>query len=239
LGGVGVRDANLLVSAVHRQFTSYGNKEKYKTDLDKIAALFFGLIKNHAFYDANKRTAFIVALWQLEKMNLTPTVSGTEFEDFAVEIADDEYKQKRRYKKLALKFSDPEVRYISFHLGRLTRKLDKRTYEITFRDLAVILQRFGFDLLNLNKNFIDVVKVRESKGFFGLGAGKPVSKRILQVACPGMGRRVPRSTVSDIRRECKLSDRERIDSAVFYQDLPPVALLIGKYNEPLRSLADR
>jgi death-on-curing protein len=56
-GGSGVRDANLLASALARpeQLSHYGTP-----DVADIAANYgFGISRNHPFVDGNKRTAFV------------------------------------------------------------------------------------------------------------------------------------------------------------------------------------
>lgn len=58
-GAIGVRDANLLESALTRpqQLATYG-----EPDLAALAAAYaYGLAKNHPFVDGNKRTAFVCA----------------------------------------------------------------------------------------------------------------------------------------------------------------------------------
>jgi death-on-curing protein len=56
-GGVGLRDAGLLASALARpvNLVAYGNPEV----TDCAAAYGFGLSRNHPFIDGNKRTAFV------------------------------------------------------------------------------------------------------------------------------------------------------------------------------------
>ena len=54
---IGVRDLNLLGSAIGRQSASFGGKTKYTNPVDICATLFYGLVKNHSFSDGNKRTA--------------------------------------------------------------------------------------------------------------------------------------------------------------------------------------
>ncbi|HJR73032.1 MAG TPA: type II toxin-antitoxin system death-on-curing family toxin [Luteimonas sp.] len=61
-GAPGVRDANLLASALARprQLFAYGGDE---TPLPALAAAYgYGLARNHPFVDGNKRTAFVVTL---------------------------------------------------------------------------------------------------------------------------------------------------------------------------------
>jgi len=52
---VGVRDMNLLVSALESVFATFDGKDLYPTKEEKGARLGFNLIKNHAFVDGNKR----------------------------------------------------------------------------------------------------------------------------------------------------------------------------------------
>ena len=57
-GGIGLRDAGLLESALARPV----NTAAYNTDADVAAlaaAYAFGIAKNHPFIDGNKRTAYV------------------------------------------------------------------------------------------------------------------------------------------------------------------------------------
>ena len=58
-GGTGVRDQNLLVSALSRpqNLAAYGKPDA----ADLAAAYGFGISRNHAFIDGNKRTGFVAA----------------------------------------------------------------------------------------------------------------------------------------------------------------------------------
>ena len=54
-GSDGVRDYNLLDSALETPFQSFGGDELYPTIQAKAARLGYGLIKNHCMIDGNKR----------------------------------------------------------------------------------------------------------------------------------------------------------------------------------------
>ena len=54
-GSNGVRDYNLLESALETPFQSFGGDELYPTIQAKAARLGYGLIKNHCMIDGNKR----------------------------------------------------------------------------------------------------------------------------------------------------------------------------------------
>lgn len=63
-GAQGLRDENALESALHRA----ENKAAYgePTALELAAAYVYGLAKNHAFVDGNKRTAIVTAMLFLQ-----------------------------------------------------------------------------------------------------------------------------------------------------------------------------
>lgn len=63
IGGFGTKDPGLLSSAVARQVASVGQSYVYDDLWDIAATLLFGLINNHPFYDANKRTAFLASVF--------------------------------------------------------------------------------------------------------------------------------------------------------------------------------
>lgn len=54
-GSDGVRDYNLLESAIESPFQSFGGDELHPTIQAKAARLGYGLIKNHCMIDGNKR----------------------------------------------------------------------------------------------------------------------------------------------------------------------------------------
>ncbi len=54
-GSDGIRDEGLLESALEAPFQSYGDLELFPTVQSKAARLGYGLIKNHAMIDGNKR----------------------------------------------------------------------------------------------------------------------------------------------------------------------------------------
>ena len=53
----GVRDENLLASAVNTPFQTFMGNDLYPSIYDKAAQLCYGIANNHPFTDGNKRTA--------------------------------------------------------------------------------------------------------------------------------------------------------------------------------------
>lgn len=65
-GSCGVRDDNMLDSALATPFQSFGGDELYSSIAAKAARLCYGLVKNHAMIDGNKRLGAHVMLIFLE-----------------------------------------------------------------------------------------------------------------------------------------------------------------------------
>lgn len=247
LGGLGPRSVNLLQSAVFRQHTSFRGLPKWKSPYEVCATLFYGLIMNHAFHDANKRTSFLCALWLLQQHRICPSVDQKVFEDFTVEIADNKLGQYDRYKRLKREnHPDPEVAYIAYFLRANTRPIDKTDYTVTFRELDTLLRRFGCGLENPNNNHIDIHKkkmvAKVERNFFGLT--KKVYEveeyvKLGQVGFPRWTAPVGRAALKTVRSVTELDYANGVDSAAFFKGLDPVQQLITSYHEPLRRLAFR
>lgn len=58
----GIRDGNLLDSAVNAPFQTYGGEYLYKSLESKAARLGYFLIKNHPFVDGNKRIGMLAMM---------------------------------------------------------------------------------------------------------------------------------------------------------------------------------
>lgn len=240
LGGIGPREPNLLHSAVYRQFVSFGGVDKWKNSFERAATLLFGLITDHPFHDANKRTGLLVLLLFLYKMNRIPEVGQTELENFAVDISNNNLKRYARYRELKKKKKpDAEVLFIADYLKRKSRKLDRRFYSITYRELDRRLQDFGYRLKNPHGNFIDVVRVEQKRKLFGFGPEEQIDVKVAQVGFPGWKNQVKKGAIATIRKETKLTPENGFDSQSFYQGADPVQSIIDEYSGPLERLAYR
>lgn len=67
-GSKGIRDAELIKSALELSFTTFDGEELYTSVEEKISVIAYSLIKNHGFIDGNKRVG-IVSLRLLCKIN--------------------------------------------------------------------------------------------------------------------------------------------------------------------------
>lgn len=240
IGGIGPKDMNMLESTVCRQVAGYGRVVKWVHLFDVAATLFYGIVKNHCFHDANKRTAFLTILYQLYRHNYCPKVPEKEIEDFTVDVAEDKLNRYARYRDMVKGgLEDPEVRFISFWFRQRCRTIDKKNYTITYRDLQRILNGYGFFLENPFGNYIDVVSYKEEKTFFGFGTPKRVRSRVARVGFPRWTAQVFPDTIKTVRAACRLSHKDGVDSGAFFNGLDPIQTLITTYSAPLMRLADR
>ena len=239
IGGVGPRSLDLLHSAIYRQFVSFDGKEKWPGNLEKCATLMFGLVKDHPFHDANKRTALLVALYQLARLKRVPTIRQRELEDFVVEIADNRLAKYARFAKLAKEEDDAEVLFIADYLRRNTREEDKRQYTVTYHQLNQLLERHGFGLANPAGGFIDVVRVEQRPKYIVIGPRIRKEVYLAQIGFVGWKRQVTQNALKTVRTATGLTPERGYDSQVFYRDADPLHALIDVYSDPLRRLANR
>lgn len=76
-GSQGIRDVNLLASAVAQAESSFEGVYVHKDLFAMAAAYLFHLVSNHAFVDGNKRVGLAAALIFLD-LNGAPIEIGTE-----------------------------------------------------------------------------------------------------------------------------------------------------------------
>jgi len=88
---VGVKDPNLLDSAINRPKQSAFGKDAYPTIFEKAAALFESIAKNHAFHNANKRTALASLIVFLKINHYQWTMGIEEEQDFTVDVVNHKY----------------------------------------------------------------------------------------------------------------------------------------------------
>lgn len=86
-GADGVRDENLLASAVLTPQSSFGGKSPYADIVEVAAAYLYYLCGNHPFIDGNKRTAMMAAIVFLRLNGIEPAVDSDEWEAFVLDVA--------------------------------------------------------------------------------------------------------------------------------------------------------
>ena len=87
-GGIdGIRDDSLLESALNAPFQSFDGIDVFPSIQQKAARLAFGLIKNHAFIDGNKRIGVHIMLVFLALNKIELDYTQEELSDTVLKIA--------------------------------------------------------------------------------------------------------------------------------------------------------
>ena len=84
----GIRDDGLLDSALESPFQSFGGEELYPSIQAKAARLCYGLVKNHAMLDGNKRIGVHAMLVFLAVNGYDLKYTQKELVDLIVDVAD-------------------------------------------------------------------------------------------------------------------------------------------------------
>lgn len=86
-GAHGLRDANLLESAVWSVNAGYEDFEQYPSIEEKAARLAFALVENHAFIDGNKRIGLLAMLTTLKENDVELQCTDLELVELGLSIA--------------------------------------------------------------------------------------------------------------------------------------------------------
>lgn len=152
----GVKSHDLLSSAIARQVTGFGGRRKWETVYEVGATLFYGLIKNHAFNDVNKRTALMSLIYFLHLNNIafdTSKCNRDDLDDIAVRVAESSVKSLLKYKKYR-DVSDEDVVYLARWIKKNTMKLEFSYKPVTYNDIRGPLERLGYSLRRVNIGII-------------------------------------------------------------------------------------
>ena len=87
-GSVGVRDNDLLESALENCFATFDGTELYPTKEEKGARLGYSLISNHAFVDGNKRIGVYIMLSFLEINGIRIDATNDDIVHIGLSVAD-------------------------------------------------------------------------------------------------------------------------------------------------------
>ena len=86
-GNEGIRDKDLLESALERPSATFGGEELYHTTFAKAAAILESILKNHPFVDGNKRTGWLVCIVVLRCHDYKFIFTQEEAYDFVIKVA--------------------------------------------------------------------------------------------------------------------------------------------------------
>ncbi len=92
-GKNGLRDENLLLSAIAQPQSGFGGQYLHNTIVDKAAAYLFHVCQNHPFLDGNKRVAVVSALAFLAMNDCDIDFDPDELENLVRSVAQGQCKK--------------------------------------------------------------------------------------------------------------------------------------------------
>lgn len=239
---VGVRDNNLLESAVSRQHTGFGEKRKYVTSVLNAASLCYGICCDHVFLNGNKRAALVAMLVHLDRNELClPGTSQDQLYDLMVSVADHKLGNRRAApsgkRRDDRPDSDSEVEELAKWLRKRVEPAKTGEKPITYRQLRRILSNYGVHMENEGQNRMELVRYADIRT--GLLRRRTESRRVKlgTVGYRDEGTIVARGDIKQARKLCELDEQHGVDSDMFYSTGEVIDAFVNKYRKVLRKLA--
>jgi len=195
----GIKDFGSLDSAVNRPILA---RDKYPTVEMATAALLHSLIKNHAFYNGNKRTGIVAMLVSLDKNGRKLVASEGSLFTFAYEVAASELlnNPRDRYEQPA----DHEVLAIARWVKDNSRPaaVDSKVRNISWPDLRDILKKYDCEFKNMGSKIEITRNDPMAKSIFGI----PFRQKILKASLsnPNASHEIDKAGIQLIRQKLKL-----------------------------------
>lgn len=189
----GLKNKNMLESAISRPFSSAGGIDAFPSVYEKSAALFHGIISNHAFHNGNKRLALLSTLYFLGENNLiVDRCDDEEMFEFTRKVAAHEICSNR----------NEEISIICEWFSRNSRRQIKGEQRLRYTELREILVRFNYNIEEAGAQF----QITQNGHF------------ITKILKKGMSGReeYDQDYVSTLRKKLNLTADYGIDSSMFY-----------------------
>jgi death-on-curing protein len=239
----GVRSMDLLESAVSRQWVSHDGRLKYPDPLSNAATLAFGLCCDHPFHNGNKRSALVAMLAHLDRNGLClQGVSQNDLYQFFLSIAGHTIttwshfvREERR--RPSQRRTDTEVAAIAHWLKKGVQEIKRGDRPIPFRTLRQILPRFGYEFGTVTSNKVEVLQVVVEKPTLLRRHPRETRRRIGSIGYCDEGSDVSLKDLKDLRRMCRLTEEDGVDSDAFYTGAAVVDSFVNRYRTLLRRLA--
>ncbi len=222
----GLKDSNLLNSALFHAATSYEGHSKYPTIETAGAALMYALSHNHTFHNGNKRTAIVALLVFLDRHNVCLTCDEDELFRTSLKLADHKLVPEESL------YADAEIYRLAQWIHSNSTGIEKGERPITLKKLKHILFDFNCTILDNGR-----VERRIKKENFWRSEDTLVSKKIISTILSD-GRMVDRRLIKSLREDLRLTPEYGIDSKAFYDKAAfSSSDFILKYKNLLRRLS--
>lgn len=227
----GVKSLHSLDSAVQRPITA---AEIYPTVAMAAASMTQALIKNHPFYNGNKRTAIVAMLVFLDSNGLKLLCSEGELFSFALDVADSNlFKEDRsRFEKIA----ENEVDFMARWILARTRNgaPDSRVRPLKWNELQDILRAFECQIDVSGRKIIVTRSDPMANSSFRWFRSTP---KELKATFDFPHGEVDKGLIQEIRKNLKL-DSQYVSNGEFYSPRKvQTAGFILEYSKLLKRLA--
>lgn len=204
----GLRDSDLLESALFHSQTGYEGHVKYPTVESVGAALMYALSNNHAFHNGNKRTAMVSMLVLLDRHNICLTCTEDDLFKISIQLADHTLVDE------SYRYNDAEIYKLSSWIDENSIIMEKGERPVTLKKLKRILSRFDCRFLDNGK----IERIVKGKNFLGFSSNKFLTSKKSIGANISDGNEVDRGLIKSIREDLMLNSENGIDSKAFYDD---------------------
>jgi death-on-curing protein len=245
IGYGGVKSMAMLESAVGRQQAGFGPFRKYPDPVSNAATLTFGICNDHPFHNGNKRTALVSMLAHLDKNRLTlkGEVRQNDLYDLMLSLARQELTTERvprraRRRVVLRRFdADHQVRELTEWLRKRVERVQRGERQITYRQLRPILKRHDYELGHARSgNTLEVVRLITRKTLIRRET-RIERKPIGRIGYRNDGEAVSLKTLKELRRMCKLTEEDGVDTGAFYDGAEVIDVFVNRYRTVLRRLA--
>lgn len=229
----GVKNIGMLESAVNRQLTGSGSFYKYPDAFSNAATLVFGVIKNHAFHNGNKRAGLLSLVKHLYVNGyvMSPALNSHEFYEILVAVADSKIPEfsKKYLKKYPFIRSKEEkkrketdwevetqIRFFAFWIKKNSRAKESTTKgDVRLTELKRMLENKAIKM-EQDGSTLEVYLERENKF---LGFTLSTKKQNRKTYTLGNNRStIGKSTLNILRKDFNLTKIHGIDDTFFYDD---------------------
>lgn len=222
----GVKNMDSLESAVYRQKIGSGDWLKYDSVFSNCATLIFGIVKNHAFHNGNKRVAFLAMIKHLFE-NGYVTKPDTRHDDIyrvLLALADNNLEKEiekidraiaNRHRKVKKASDELQVDILRDWLRKISESKSIRLKTtIKIQTLREMLEKKGI-YLEMNGTFMTLYQVKNKKilGFIKSGTEQ------INVRTYGLGNSMTEigpKVLLLIRKDYGLTHSEGFDNKSFY-----------------------
>jgi death-on-curing family protein len=226
----GIRDHDLLASAIYRQHTSLGPERKYPTLEMVAAALLHSLVHNHPFHNGNKRTALVSMLVLLDKNGAKVTCDEDELFEYVLRLA------QHKTVKPGKKMPDREVQDIAEWIHKRSRIIEKGDRPTQWRKLKRILTSYDcvIETAPGASSRLNIERQISTRRMFL----RHVETLRTQIKYTDDGREANINTIKKVRADLQLDEDHGIDSRDFYSkaNITPGEFIV-RYRKTLKRLA--